>query len=122
MGWKSNRACVATGLWAATLLCAIILGLRYQYAPAATRTAAAKWPAVTALSLAEDRPTVVMFIHPRCPCTRASLNELEVLLTQFPKKFQAHVVCFQPPSADASWTNTDLWKQAAAYPEVALSV
>ena len=28
------------------------------------------------IKLADDRPTLVMFAHPQCPCTRASVTEL----------------------------------------------
>lgn len=38
-------------------------------------------PLSTAL-LATDRPTLVMTVHPHCPCTKASFTELEKFLTQ----------------------------------------
>src|SRR5262245_47226030 len=37
------------------------------------------WPAGAQIRLAGDRPTILFFMHPKCPCTRASLAELERL-------------------------------------------
>ena len=47
--------------------------------PGRTRSS---WPKSTAIERASDRPTLVLFIHPLCPCTRATLNELERLLAR----------------------------------------
>ena len=33
------------------------------------------WPAAGALQLSTAGKTLVMFVHPHCPCTRASLGE-----------------------------------------------
>jgi hypothetical protein len=38
------------------------------------RTLPATWPAETHLAQAADGSTVLMFAHPDCPCTRASLT------------------------------------------------
>ena len=69
------------------------------------------WPSDTMLRLADDRPTLVFFMHPRCPCTRASIHELERLLTgrglsqsQQPRLL---VLATVPSDASAEWRQTD---------------
>jgi len=59
-----------------------------------------------------------MFAHPRCPCTRASINELAVLMAQCEGKLNAHVAFFQPDDAKSDWSQTDLWFSASRIPDV----
>lgn len=48
----------------------------YSITPGDRAEAPATWPAGSTLSRAHDQATVVMFVHPECPCSRASLAEL----------------------------------------------
>ncbi len=61
-----------------------------------------------------------MFVHPRCPCTRASLGELEVLLAQVPGRASARVVFLKPAETTTNWEKTDLWRQASSLTGVTL--
>jgi hypothetical protein len=53
---------------------------RFESTPGPASVAPATWPAESAVPLDGGRPALVMFVHPRCACTRASLHELERLL------------------------------------------
>jgi len=59
-----------------------------------------------------------MFAHPRCPCTRASIGELESLLARCAGQVSAHIVFLKPAGVDEHWLKTDLWRRAAAIPGV----
>jgi hypothetical protein len=59
-----------------------------------------------------------MFAHPHCPCTRASIGELAVLMTHCQNQIKACVVFFQPKGSSQDWPHTDLWRSAAAIPGV----
>jgi hypothetical protein len=76
------------------------------------------WPASSGVEHSKDKPTLVMFAHPRCPCTRSSLKELAKILTRCPGAVSPCVVFFKPLSADASWARTDQWRAAAEMPGV----
>jgi hypothetical protein len=39
-----------------------------------------RWPASSSLQRTPGASTLVMFVHPRCPCSHASTSELAVLL------------------------------------------
>lgn len=78
----------------------------------------AKWPAGAALPFDSQRYNLVMFAHPKCPCTRASLDELETVLMQGRGKINA-IVCFiDPEDAPAEWADTSLERAAKAIPGV----
>ena len=80
------------------------------------------WPSGAAIQHATDRCTLVMFVHPRCPCSRASLSELERALTKCSLGFAAHVQFAAPAQVESDWTETDLWLQAQRIPIVQVGV
>ncbi len=90
----------------------------YQTTPGAVSALPQTWPAGTALPLDPEKPTLVMFVHPLCPCSRASLHELQVLVTHSGQEFRSIVVFSKPKGFASDWTNTDLWKTAGSTPGV----
>ena len=71
------------------------------------------WPDNSRLRHPGSGKTLLMFAHPRCPCTRASLKELALALADIDCDIKATVVFFRPDGADAGWTDTDLVCRAA---------
>lgn len=107
---------VAGVVWLA--LCATGMGALWSYSnkPGELGTPAPVWPAAETVPLGDDRPTLVMFAHPRCPCTSASVAELERLQRRFPGRFAVRVVFYEPADAGPEWRRTALWRRAAALP------
>jgi hypothetical protein len=91
--------------------------VRYEMTPAAIAEVPENWPAGSALRHDADRPTLVLFVHPHCPCSRASLDELAVLVTHRGGKMSTTVVFLKPPGFDKGWEKTDLWRTAESIPE-----
>lgn len=92
---------------------AFYLAQDYAATPGRAGDAPASWPAGGGLPRAADRPTLLMFLHPRCPCSRASVDELEVLLSHCRGRLEA-VVVFQDAAGDAA--SSALWHRAASLP------
>ncbi len=44
--------------------------------------------------------TLIMFAHPRCPCTRASIGELDRVMAKLQDRVRAYVVFFVPETMD----------------------
>ena len=104
MSWS-----VAAILWSIASVGGWAWTTRYEFAthPDNNLRRAEQWPTASRLALAEDRQTLLFFIHSRCPCTRASVHELERVLTgtglsesQLPKLI---VVASLPPDASNKW-------------------
>jgi hypothetical protein len=53
-----------------------------------------------------------MLLHPRCPCSSASLYELSQLTSRAGPKIAAHVLFVQPPGAPVGWDDGELWNTA----------
>lgn len=102
-------AVAAAGLWGLWL---------YDNSPGEAARAPGHWPAAATLTRAADRPTLVMLVHPRCTCTRASLDELAEAIARARTPPRAYVLFMAPEQFGEGWERTDLWQQAAALPGV----
>ncbi|HRJ73506.1 MAG TPA: hypothetical protein PLS03_14875 [Terrimicrobiaceae bacterium] len=118
LGWI-----VVTVLWLAAIVAGMGVMLNYSQTPGGSAGRAPEhWPATSSIPRGGDCPTLVMFAHPKCPCTRASISELNVLLSRCPQKVAVRVVFFEPEMAGDQWVRTDLWDAAAAIPGVSVEV
>ena len=59
-----------------------------------------------------------MAAHPHCPCTRASIESLARIMTRCRGLVTAHVAFCKPAGFPGDWEQTDLWRSAAAIPDV----
>lgn len=91
----------------------------YQYGAGKSGQTPSQWPGESTLVRSDGKPTLVVFIHPKCPCSRASLGELERVLNTCRGKIDAHIVLVQPEGVtDAeSWRTTDLCRTAEQLPD-----
>jgi hypothetical protein len=62
-----------------------------------------------------------MLVHPQCPCSRASIEELAVLMARSRGLVNAHVLMLKPEGQPEEWAQTDLWRSAAAIPGVTVT-
>ncbi|MFL6526924.1 MAG: hypothetical protein ACJ8IQ_02370 [Chthoniobacterales bacterium] len=107
-------------VWAGSITAGISLMLNYERTAGSAGTVRSDWPADSALQLAPDRATLLVFAHPRCPCTRATMSELAEVVTHTHGKLRASVVFFAPPDAGRDWYDTELQREAAAIPGVSV--
>ena len=59
-----------------------------------------------------------MFAHPRCPCTKASLGELEQLVAHAGNQFEATVLFYEPSGGSKDWSSSSLVDEARLIPGV----
>lgn len=108
---------VAAALWA--LVCGIgfLALLESKAVPGDPGRPPSDWPAGTGLGLDPNRPTVILFAHPQCPCTRATIEELARVLARCPGRATVHVAFCRPAGVPPGWEHTDLWRLAEALPD-----
>jgi glyoxylase-like metal-dependent hydrolase (beta-lactamase superfamily II) len=63
-----------------------------------------------------------MFVHPRCPCSRASLAELREIMAQANGRLNAFVLFLRPQGTADVWEHTATWAAAQDIPGVAVRV
>lgn len=69
-----------------------------------------------------DRFTLLMFVHPKCPCSRASVSELARLMTRCSEQIDATVYFYQPLSQETTWAKTSLWQMVQRIPHLRMEV
>jgi hypothetical protein len=62
--------------------------------------------------LAKDRPTIVLFAHPECPCTKATLHQLEEAQAKATRKASIYIVFATPEGLPVGDGSQVLIKQA----------
>jgi len=90
----------------------------YEYRPGLAATPPDRWPTASRVDRTAGLATLVMLVHPRCPCSRASIEELDRLMARAQGLVTTYVLFLKPPELPDDWEKTDLWRSAAAIPGV----
>ena len=118
----SHKKIFATALLGAAWMTALAFGghaiIKYETTPGPVGAVASNWPSLSVVPRDTDKPTLLMFAHPHCPCTRASIGELAQIMADAVGKVNAYVLFVKPENAEAGWDDTDLRSSAAAIPGV----
>ncbi len=115
---KNAIIAMAVALWIPAVGYGIKALWRYSITAGHPAESLAEWPRFAPIERAAGRSTLVMFAHPQCPCTRASLGELAIIVAHGRDRVNAFVFFYRPPAEPAEWTQTDLWQTATAIPGV----
>jgi hypothetical protein len=117
-----NKKIVITALVGASWVGALALGghvlLKYETTAGPVGNPLTSWPAASSLKQPTNQRTLVMFAHPHCPCTRASVEELAQIMAHAGGRANAYVFFVKPADAGLDWDDTDLRRTAAAIPGV----
>lgn len=108
----SLRITILLIFWVAAIAAGVALLIDYDYTPAKTGAIASHWPTTSSLTRDLQGPTLVLFVHPRCPCSKASLHELSTLTDTYPRTLKTIAVFSRPAVFQPGWEKSDLWKSA----------
>jgi hypothetical protein len=106
---RRGRVWVAVAVWLASVGAALFALEAYKATPGAAAGSPDRCPEGV------PRGALLLFLHPHCPCSRASVAELAAVLTARPSvSAQVHFV--RPAGAPDGWERTSLWDEAARVP------
>ena len=119
--WRT-RLIIAAGVlaWVAGLAWGLQKIERYSSTPGRVSVAPGQWPGSALVSPQSGRATLVMFIHPQCACTRASLAELQAILEKTQLSVSAWVVVLKLNGMNDAWSDSSTWESARAMSGVTL--
>jgi hypothetical protein len=86
----------------------------YQTIPGQVGEPPDTWPAASTLQPVAGRNALLQFLHPHCPCSRRSLDEVGWLMARAGGQLDVYLVFVAPPGAPDAWDQTGLWRQASA--------
>jgi hypothetical protein len=91
---------------------------RHAERPGSAGPAPAAWPADAGVARATDRPALLVYFHPKCPCSQASAAELARVLAHVPGRFRVTALFVVPTGEAPGWERGALWDTVGAIPEV----
>jgi hypothetical protein len=65
---------------------------------------------------------MLVFAHPHCPCSRASIHELGRLLPELRGRADVTVFFYQPEGTLDGWAYSGLWREAGSLPGATVRV
>lgn len=89
----------------------------FSSTPAVVSAGLERWPASLAAS-ARRKPLLVMFLHPHCACSRASISELAGVMAAARGALDARVYVLRVSGAEEGWAQTDLVESVRRIPGV----
>ncbi|MBA4107869.1 MAG: RedB protein [Pirellula sp.] len=81
-------------VWLAVTIGGMVVMANHSMTAGRRLTASLYWPPESRISRPVGSACLLMFVHPDCPCTRASLGELEKLLTRHGDHVHARIVAY----------------------------
>ncbi len=95
---SSRWIIIVIALWLGAIGTGLGMLGRYGSAPGAVGAVPDRWPADAPLILDPDRPTLLLAVHPRCPCTRSTIEELAGVLGRAEDRPRTVALVFEPES------------------------
>lgn len=115
---SSHKLNLIRALWLTVVVAGFAAVILHEQAASVTVASPLFWPQHSTIGRKVGLPTLVMFAHPHCPCTRASINELSKLMSRCYGKVNAKVFFLRPSGAERGWEKTDNWYSASNIPGV----
>lgn len=110
-------AVVAVVLWSAAVVGGIQRIWVYKETPGGQSSAPTAWPGSSLVKADRERTTLMMFVHPLCVCTRASLTELREALDTTGGSAAVWIVLLSPQGIAQQWDERKITDIAKRIPE-----
>ncbi len=103
-------------IWGTLIVGGFWLLFDHEFEPGPSAHAPDEWPTESKIPRATAQPTFVIFAHPHCPCTRATIDELARIVADCTGRLSVVVMFIRPPGFETEWTRSDLWTQSKEIP------
>lgn len=98
-------------IWGAAVGLSISLLMRYSATPGSDSRSPLTWPVDVDYLGLENTASLLVFIHPKCACTFASLSEFERLAVEVDEPFQTVFLVDCPKSNLSTWEQSSVVKR-----------
>ena len=105
---------VAAAIWLVLVAFGLGFLMRYAREPGDPGNVVTSWPIESRVRRSDSKPTLMVFAHPKCPCTAATLEELSWIMARCTNKVDCHVLFFQAEGEGPDWVKTSNWRTASA--------
>jgi hypothetical protein len=108
------KIAVAASLWATAVTFGSFALFRHTWTPGRP----ANPPAVTNAATSAFKGSLMLFLHPQCDCSRATVSELAKIEARCHNALHPTVFFYKPKSRTLDWIHSDLWNDVAQLPGV----
>lgn len=117
IGTRSAALFLLLGASGVSTIVGVRVLLAFDHAPGAVRAVPTRWPSGSVINPPAARPQLVVFVHPFCSCTVASINELARLLArQTPEHPAPAIEFFFYRPRKSEWGANTLWEKTEQLP------
>lgn len=106
--------------WTILLVVGFLRMTDYSYSPGVPAIVSAKLPKNIFTTLDKNLPKLLVFLHPKCPCSKATLGELTNLIESNPNLAEVIVIFLKPDNESDEWVKTSLWEKASRISSIKL--
>jgi len=107
-------------LWLALIACGMAWLWVYSAQPGQGAAAPITWPMDVGITVQPGQATMIVFLHPRCPCSRATLEQMQRVLVKSGDATACHVVFVVPEGVDDGWEEGELLTSASLIPGITI--
>jgi hypothetical protein len=90
--------------------------VRYSNTPGEAAAPPLNWPGESSIRRVKNRSTLLLFAHPQCPCSEATVGELAHIVTDAPGKLEVYVLFYAPEQQSHEWVRGPLWQNTVLIP------
>jgi hypothetical protein len=117
---KRWRGRAAVSAWCVCVALGMHATLRYSFSAAPPASTDAGRAPDSSFELDRERPTLLVFLHPYCPCSAATITEIRKIIRRHPEGFAVQIRFCDVDGGDIAATT--LWREAAKIPGAKLEI
>jgi hypothetical protein len=115
---RINTIYFFTILWVLAISIGFFSFYKYEFTSGTPGEISEYWPLETNIKKLQTPYQLIMFVHPKCSCTKASIHELADIMNQSKGKLMANILFIKPSLFDSDWIKSDIWYDSKTIPNV----
>lgn len=115
----TGRYLILAALWLVVIGCGFAVLVAEENTPGVPAMSAT--PTAVVAREVSEKPTLLLFLHPQCPCSESSISELIGIMRECGDRMNVHVAVFAAAGHVAEWKKTDVWKSVAEIPGIEMT-
>lgn len=114
---RGTRLLAASSIvWILLVIAGLVILWRYSLTAGPASDHPGHWPPSASTPIPADHPVMVLFLHPQCPCSRATIRQLARIQSKTQDRIEYRIFFLQPDGFSSDWVETDLWRSASEIP------